>query len=58
MRVVVPDRVGQWSEVLSSIRMVPVLPRSMAVVLAVYTITFADLVEVGIFSSCFDVYML
>ena len=38
--------------------MVPVLPRSVAVVLAMYTIPFADLVEVRILASCFHVHML
>ena len=58
MRVVVPDRVGQWSKILAPIRMVPVLPRPVAVVLAMYTIPFADLVEVRILASCFHVHML
>ena len=38
--------------------MVAILPRPVAVVLAMYTIPFADLVEVGVFSCGFDVDML
>ena len=38
--------------------MVPVLPRSVAVVLAMYTIPFADLVEVRILASRLHVHML
>ena len=43
MRVLVPDGVGQRREVLASIRMVPVLPGPVAVVLAMDTITLTDL---------------
>jgi hypothetical protein len=43
MSVVVPDGIGQRREVLAPIRMVPVLPRPVAVVLAMDTIPFADL---------------
>ena len=38
--------------------MVPVLPRPVAVVLAMYTIPFADLVEVRILASRLHVHML
>ena len=38
--------------------MVPVLPRPVAVVLAMYAITFADLVEVRILAGRLHVYML
>ena len=58
MSIVVPDRVGQWSKILASIRMVAILPRPVAVVLAMYAITFADLVEVGILAGRLHVYML
>ena len=58
MSVVVPDGIGQWSEILSSIRMVPVLPRPVAVVLAMDTIPFADLVEVRILAGRLHVHML
>ena len=38
--------------------MVAILPRPVAVVLAMYTIPFADLVEVGILASRLHVHML